>query len=267
MQRLKTLSLILLSLMSADTFSNLEHRGGASVNVVPPCAHGSFKSWRDPIPPNWKGPIFQLSQAYPDSLPAPETVPWEGIDFKHDPLLYLRAVRNYIFEGNVNLGNPNSPWVVQNNRNRKWYHAPWLDAGKNGREFINGLTRELTSVSGQLWKNPPQKDNIQNWAVGFYNPKGGYMLGRVWCDPSHPLLGPITFPDGTVTAKLFFSAAPISQGPFLQGSVEWSANINSNPNDAQSPRMPQKVRLLQIDVDVRDDNYKETGWVFGTSYL
>jgi hypothetical protein len=202
-----------------------------------------------------------LSQGFPNSLPNPETLPWKTIDFKTDPLAYALALRDYVFQGNVNPANPNAPWVIQNNTVRKWYHAPWMDAGANGREFIHGLTRELTSVPGQLAKNPPQNKSVQNWAVGFYNAPGGFILGQVWCDPTNPSLTAIKFPEGTVSAKLLFTTAPISQVPFLAGSVQWQANINQS---SSSPRTPQTVRLLQIHLAVRDSRNTDTGWVFGT---
>lgn len=234
----------------------------ASAPILPaPCVRGTFKSSRDTIPPGWTGPVFQLSQNFPDSLPSPETLPWKTIDFKTNPLAYTLALRDYVFKGNVTPGDPNAPWVVQNNTVRKWYHAPWMDAGANGREFIHGLTRELTSVPGQLAKNPPQSQSVQNWAVGFYNAPGGFTLGQVWCNPTNPLLTAIQFPEGTVAAKLLFTAAPPSQVPFLAGSVQWKANINAT---ASSPRTPKTVRLLQIDLAVRDSRNTDTGWVFGT---
>jgi hypothetical protein len=204
-----------------------------------------------------------LSQDYPGTPPPAEVYPWKSIDFKTDPMAYMLAVRQYVYEGNLST-NPNAPWRIQNNPVRKWYHAPWLDSGRNGREFVHGLTRELASVPGQLWKNPPQNQTIQNWAVGFYNAPGGYILGNVWCNPQNPTTSTVTFPEGTVSAKLLFSGAPIAQVPIFQGSVQWKANINTQPGNSQSPRQPQTVRLLQIDLAVRDDRNTETGWVFGT---
>ncbi|HKV42934.1 MAG TPA: hypothetical protein VJX67_27310 [Blastocatellia bacterium] len=228
------------------------------------CKRNRFRSSRDPIPAGWTGPIFQLSQDYPDAIPAPENYPWKAIDYKTQPMQYLMAVRNYLYEGNVNASDPDAPWVLRKNPIRKWYNAPWMDTGRNGREFIHGLTRELASRPGQLWKSPPQTEPIQNWAIGFYNPPGGYIVGQVWCDPGNPDLGSHTFPDGTVSAKLLFSAALPSQVPFLKNSVQWTANINTVASVPTSPRRPRTVRLLQIDVAVRETRNLETGWVFGT---
>ena len=262
------LSLILLTI--GITFvrgTNARKTASAAVTSDPapvlpaPCVRGTFKSSRDTVPPNWTGPVFKLSQDYPDSPPAPETLPWKTIDFKTNPLAYALALRDYVFQGNVNTSSPNGPWVIQNNTVRKWYHAPWMDSGANGREFIDGLTRELTSVPGQLATNPPQNKSVGNWAVGFYNAPGGFTLGQAWCNPTNPTLTSVKFPEGTVAGKLLFTAAPLSQVPFLAGSVEWQANINAT---ASSPRTPQTVRLLQIDLAVRDSRNTDTGWVFGT---
>ena len=230
-------------------------------NAPPPCVLGTFKSSRDSIPANWNGPKFQLSQQYPQTLPPPETLPWATIDFKINPKEYALALRDYVFEGNVDPANPNKPWVIQNNTVRKWYHAPWMDAGTTGREFISGLTRELTSVPGQLAPNPPQGQSIQNWAVGFYNARGGFVIGQVWCDPSNPSLNGVTFPEGTVSAKLLFTAAPVTQVPFVTQSVKWRANINRNATSIQNA---PTLRLLQIDLAVRDSRNTATGWVFAT---
>jgi hypothetical protein len=226
---------------------------------------GVFPNTKDAIPAGWNGPVFQLSQDYPRTPPPAETPPWARINFRTRPLEYAMAVRDYIFEGNVNPGDFNAPWVVQNNAVRKWYHAPWMHAGNNGREFIHGLTRELASVPGQLWKNPPQTQSVQNWAVGFYNAPGGYAFGQVWCDPNQPnVTDVVNFPEGTVSGKLLFSGAPTTQVPFLADSVTWTANINTVPTSPTSPRSPQTVRLLQIDIAVRDSRATATGWVFGT---
>jgi len=256
------LSLLVLCLVTVSF--GLAQKPAISVTLPAPCVRGTFQSSRDRIPPNWSGPLFALSQQYPEVPPSAEAYPWKAFDFRTQPEAYLLAVRRYLFEGNVNPATPNAPWTIQNNPIRKWYHAPWLDAGTNGREFINGLTRELASVPGQLWTNPPQNVAVQNWAVGFYNVPGGYILGKVWCNPTSPTLTPVRFPEGTVSAKLLFTEAPLSQVPFLRGSVEWTANINSVPVNPRSPRRPQTMRLLQIDLAVRDIRNTDTGWVFGT---
>jgi hypothetical protein len=272
MSRLKIVCAAVVLLVPV-ALATLARTSGSAAPAAPPapparqCSFGPgvFPNTKDSIPPGWTGPVFELSQDYPRTPPVAESLPWATIDFRADPKAYAMAVRDYIFEGNVNPSDFNAPWVVQNNPVRKWYHAPWMHAGPNGREFIHGLTRELASVPGQLWKNPPQNGNVQNWAVGFYNAPGGYAFGQAWCDPGKPnVTSVVNFPEGTVSGKLLFSGAPNSQVPFLANSVTWTANINTVVTDPNSPRSPQTVRLLQIDMAVRDSRATETGWVFGT---
>src|SRR5262245_59546317 len=133
--------------------------------------------------------------------------------------------------------------------------------GRTGREFIHGLTRERDSRPKELHAN--QTDQFQNWAVGIYNDKGGYIIGQVWKDHNSPSQDGVSFPVGTVGIKLLFTAATSDQVPFLQNSKEWQANINTSLH--VTDRAAQTVRLLQIDVAVRDQRANTTtGWVFGT---
>ena len=171
----------------------------------------------------------------------------------------------YALEGNTAID-----FEVQNNPVRTWYHAPWLDTGCFGREFVHGLTRERSSRSGEL--HPNQTSFIDNWAVGFYNAAGGYTIGQVWNTPNGvPDPTKAIFPVGTVGFKLLFTTALTTEVPFLAGSFEWQANIYPRtggnpcvPNRPPPARQTQIVRLLQVDLAVRDDRAAGTGWVFGT---
>jgi hypothetical protein len=137
---------------------------------------------------------------------------------------YLKAVLDYCLEGNT----ANNFADVSQNPVRKWYHAPWLHVdsanGGDGREFIHGLTKERTSAVGDL--GPAQINRHDNWAVGFYNARGGFTLGQVWKDSAHPDPRKGVFPSHTVSCKLLFSTAPLTEVPFLDGSLEWEGDIN-----------------------------------------
>jgi hypothetical protein len=153
---------------------------------------------------------------------------------------------------------------VQSNAVRKWYHAPWMHTGNAGREFVHGLTRERHSRPGEL--HPNQTEMFQNWAVSVYNPQAAYTIGQVWKDPAHPNPSIARFEEGATSIKLLFTLAPVSQVPYLKGSFEWDANVHTHL-EAPPPltRAVQRVRLLQIDVAVRDSRVDSTtGWVFGT---
>jgi hypothetical protein len=223
----------------------LFHLGAAIATSAPfPNAHNS-------PPPSWTGKVFKLSQAYPTALPSKQA-PWEAFDFRTQPEEYIRAVFKYALEGNVE-----ADWDVQSNQVRKWYHTPWLHAGPGGREFVRGMTHERTSRAREL--HPQQSSTFQNWAVGAYNPRGGYTIGRVWNAAGGPDVSKAKFLSGTVAVKLLFTTATVSQVPYLHGALEWQADINRNPNNLAA------LRLLQIDLAVRDTrNSIRTGWIFGT---
>jgi hypothetical protein len=147
---------------------------------------------------------------------------------------------------------------VAANTVRHWYHAPWLDSGSKGREFIHGLTKERPSRPTEL--GTTQTSQHDNWAVGFYNPLGGYVIGRVWKIESKPDPRKAIFLEGTVSCKLIFTATPVTQAPFLDGSLTWQADVHRANNASPRP----EVKLLQIDVAIKDSRAAPTGWVFGT---
>lgn len=205
-------------------------------------------------PPTGTDPsqIFSLSQDYPQTLPT-DITPWTAIDFIGNPQGYAQSVLQYSLEGNIAVD-----FKGQNNSVRKWYHAPWLHSGENGREFRHGLTRERNSRVGEL--HPNQTSQVFTWAVGMLNPLGGYALGQVWpkCG-GEPKPDMATSPEGTVACKLIFTTATTAEVPYIQGAFEWTANIGA----IGSPRTDRSVRLLQIDIAVKDHR-SPIGWVFGT---
>jgi hypothetical protein len=62
--------------------------------------------------------------------------------------------------------------------------------------------------------------------------------------------------------QVLFTLATKDQVPYLDGAPEWIADTERS-NDANQIRN-NKVRLLQIDIAVKDDRSSEGGWVFGT---
>ena len=221
----------------------------------------AFPDARDRPPTGWTGPVFKLSQEYPQFQPKPEDYPWKVFDYRTQYKEYLAAVLKYSLEGNVE-----TDWDISKNAVRKWYHAPWLHWGRNGREFIHGLTHERVALPEELART--QTGTFQNWAVGMYNAPGGYVVGRVWRDPDNPDPAAAKFPDGTVALKLLFTQAPVSQVPYLKDAKEWDAYIYETtavPTNPLGKRTVQTLRLLQVDVAVRDTRANDTtGWVFGT---
>lgn len=205
---------------------------------------------------------FELSQDFPSGYDETETFAWEAIDFREEPFEYMQAVYEYGLEGNIEVD-----FAGQRNPIRTWYHAPWLNGdgtcGGNGREYHHGMTRERNSPPFELHRD--QSGHAENWAVGMYNDRGGYTLGRVWSlDDGYPDPSASAFPPNTVAFKLLFTTAPVSAVPFLEGSLEWTGNVYPDRN-TKGVRRDSTLRLLQIDMAVRDPRLDDaTGWVFGT---
>lgn len=219
--------------------------------------------------------VFKLSQDYPAGLPPMEPAVSHllTIDFTKDWKAYMQAGLDYILAGNIENRALQDTFFLEDNKVRRWYHVPWQQWGDNGREGLHGLTAE-----GPVYPHvlaPAQKDTWQTYAVEFYNDRGGHEIGRVWGDATNPSLDAIKadggFPAGTVVAKLLFTTAPVAQVPFLSNPIEWTAYVrpayvNPTPNGLPiNPRIVATVRLIQVDIMVRDPRADATGgWVYGT---
>lgn len=95
----------------------------------------------------------------------------------------------------------------------------------------------------------------------------------MWKDPAHPCIDGadgmgIVFPEGTVSFKLLFSQASPEECPFLKNSPTWevmTALYPGSPADPDPPKIVSNVRLLQIDVAVKDGRFNSpSGWNFGS---
>lgn len=247
-------------------------------------------------PPGWTGPVFQLSHDYPTEDPGacpPETCPWLAIDVDFSTTSptwespwtdYLQAIFDYVKEGQ-DLS-PNG-WNVQVGGETRWYHVPWMAYDpKVGREFIHGFTNERTAYlsdflgydgegandfgvhSLPLRAGATTQEEFESWAVGFYNPWGGYAVGGSWGTDGTPrmsgdpqLPAGLPFPEGTVVAKILFTTATPEQVYYLEGSPEWMADRHVEVGGCV--REPRPVYLVQMDVAVVDER-SPTRWVYGT---
>ncbi len=254
------------------------------------CVRGKFKDYYlqgrggDPAA-DYKGRTFKLSQDYPTQLPPMEAYPWLKIPFQNggpvDPPAYLKALLDYGLEGNVAVD-----FNVQDNKVRKWYGTPWMDwntevaadwPGTDGREFVHGLTHEFDSEGNTFGE--AQADFVDTWAQAYVNDRYAFGVGQVWCKPDNPTpraLNPDptalnSMANGSYVIKLLFSTANEAELPTVKGAFEWDADIYVNKSPryrnegplARYQRELGKVRLIQIDLQVRDDR-SPTGWLLGT---
>jgi hypothetical protein len=206
------------------------------------------------------GPKASWRTDYP-AAPGDMQTPWTQANFRTAPEDYmakvLQTVRpHFTRSGDRLVGTDNEPWWM----------APWMDFSTSGREPRMGLTRERGPDPKDL--SPTSMDGFQVWAVGFYNPPGAAALGEVFadfCDPSVPVQ--MRFPIDTVSVKFLFTDAPPEQVSYLEGAPTYKALIdphNAGPNTGPENRVPSDVRLLQVDIAVKDRRARETAWVFGT---
>lgn len=233
-------------------------------------ASPAFQNAVNTPPDGWAGHVFELSHDYPvlSPLPPADGYPWEAFDFESQPGEYMQAVLDFARHDLEAID-----WDPTTMDRPTWFHAPWMAYGNNGsnaREFIQGMTKERSSRTGEL--GPGQTTNyISNYAVGLYNDVAGATFGRVWADPSIPNIadGNANFANGAMGIKLLFTQAdpdvPADGVPYLRNSKEWQANIAKFSSNGTNPREPQTLRLLQVDIAVRDvRNDAATGWLFGT---
>jgi hypothetical protein len=177
-------------------------------------------------------------------------------------------VRKYIYDGMLPAN-----WVPQDNKLVKWVHVPWMTASPQAREFTHGLTQERPVTGPEL--SVKAGYTIQNYAIGFYNDVGAYTMGQVWANPRDPSPKLSQFAEGMVVVKILFTSATAEDWDLtkpsdwiLDGAPAWVANVL--PTTLPPPATPaagpglRNVRLLQMDIAVRDDDAKATGWVFGT---
>lgn len=249
---------------------------------------GWFPDWISNNPPADSVQSFQLAQGYPLGTPvleaqegklrvvrwdppAPATTaaeaPWLAHDFRiaSERAAYLESLKQYFLEGNDSVD-----FAVQRNSARAWFHVPMMTSDAfSRREPYHGLTKERQLRSrDHKWivDGTDGAGNLNAYAIGAYNWLGGYTIGQVFRDPDPQLSDPTQahFIVGAYVFKLLFAEYDptkivTAQDPLI-GAPEWQVQ------DIQDPagHALRNVRLLQVDVAVRDDRSTQTGWVFAT---
>jgi hypothetical protein len=231
------------------------------------------------IPANYAGPWFTpnlLEQAH-TGVPQ-STRPWLAFDARVETqrLQYLLALRNYAFASHVvraltpQLANDADYLdaaggaVPADQRAQKWYPAPRMIYGSPSspgtREAAHGMTLERTVRVSELGGNTSA---FRNYAVAYSDARGARNYARIWSTATPgvdaPNLARMRFTEGALVYKLLYSAARPQDFPqdLLDGSL--SASILPNAGGA-----PVNVRLLQIDIAVKDRRAGPTGWYFAT---
>lgn len=280
-------------------------RPAESPSTPPPAASPADLAFRDAVdspPPGWTGPVFTLSRDYPKEKPICNS-PWlrRKVDF-NDPAPtwpgannewsgYVQDIIDYVKEGQDPDLRDEIGWQSEVGGGTRWFHVPWMAFdGERGREFVHGLTNEL-STAESAFNGPgrgsglhhmpgaaPQNGNgplFETWSVGFYNPCGAATLGQGWPASGEPatytddngrlLSRGMPFPEGTVVVKILNTTADETAVPYLKGSTSWQANTHKQTGSTYSTceREVRRVHLVQIDLAVVDAR-SPTRWVYST---
>lgn len=254
-----------------------------------------------------KLPIFKIRADYAefakniDAANPRKTRPWLGrvTDISKEgqaELLSQIVLENFYDSLLLDPKNKEMNLIAQNSPKDKsqWCHMPWLNVGDAGREAIHGLTKERdmesTAIYPETFQEPFLTEGGSNWGIGFYNDVACASLAKIFGshDPDKKIaaldipdfkssiremkdgvLTPIQggyFPDGSVSVKVLFTTGKITS---LDNSFTWTGNTTL---PKQTARTLRPMRLLQIDVAIKDSSIKGTHpdaahWIMLTYYF
>ena len=283
---------ILITLALASSLS------GQSNRATGPAASLAFRDSVDTPPPTWHGQRFKLSHDYPKTQPKCEA-PWlkRQVSFTNpnpkwsDWEGYVQDIIDYVRKGQ----DFKEGWNTKVDGQTRWYHVPWMAYdGERGREFVHGLTNELsTALSSFVTPTrgvgrgsgrhtlPGAKANagvnplFETWSVGMYNPCGGWSVGQAFPPSGEPatytrggknFARGMPFTEGTVVVKVLNTTATENDVPYLKGSTTWKANGHKQQSPTEYSLCDREVRdvhLIQVDLAVVDSR-SPTRWVYST---
>jgi hypothetical protein len=202
--------------------------------------------------------------------------PWRNFDprIPAERLAYTLALRNYAFSSRPvreltpqltavsNYRDPIGGTVTATLRDQRWYPAPRMTFSSPGspREPAYGMTLERTVGDGELADNT---EDFQNYAVAYYDRRGARTSRNTWKNsvPGRDVadLTQMQMATDSLVFKLLYGAARPSDFPvdILDGSLALEILPNNNATKV-------RVRLLQVDIAVRDERAGVTGWYFAT---
>lgn len=287
-------SLVVVTLLTLSLAPSLS---GQSSRLTGP-ANLAFRNSVDKPPPNWRGAIFRLSHDYPQAQPKCEA-PWlnRQVSFTNpnpkwsDWEDYVQDIIDYVRKGQ----DFKDGWNTKVEGQTRWYHVPWMAYdGERGREFVHGLTNELSTALSSFdaptrgvgrgtgrHTLPGARSTagvnplFETWSVGMYNPCGGWSIGQAFPPSGVPATYArggknyargMPFPEGTVVVKILNTTATENDVPYLRGSTTWKANGHKqlSPTEyALCDREVRDVHLVQVDLAVVDSR-SPTRWVYST---
>lgn len=215
-----------------------------------------------------KLPRFQMRADYQNIKVRDTDRPWKDLDLTNDEdkMKFARTTLYFFFKGMADQSaKADFNFIAEKNKKADWCQMPWLNVGDSGREYVHGLTKERDLEPSSMY---PEIQEGSDWGIGYYNSHGCVTLGKIFGGSDSrkdvPAFYDHKFENGSMSAKILFTTSPSS---YFDGSYTLTAHV-SNPGS--NFRKLQKVRMLQIDIAVKDSAIKGTSpaadhWVM-TSY-
>jgi hypothetical protein len=242
---------------------------------------------RTTLPNGYAGPWFMPAQLEDAATGVPSTTrPWtaSSVDPRQEPkrLAYALTLRNYAFASapvraltptltnDADYFDSAGRTIAPTLRSQAWYPAPRMFYGNTNapgtREAAYGMTLERRVLKGELAGN---LNAFVNYAVAYYDARGARVFQQMWdtsvAGVDTPRRDRMQFTQGSFVYKLLFSAAKASDFPSGQDPLAGALQVNVMPNsDGNAVGTAVPVRLLQIDIAVKDTRAGVTGWYFLT---
>jgi hypothetical protein len=222
--------------------------------------------------------VFTLNQNYPKVLvEMPEEVSsLLSINVVENPDLYLETLTEYVRKQLVTqLQLPKAITEqmpeVEERVDNQWFHAPWLHWGADGREGFSGLVRMSPIPKSHLDDHQPL---TSAYSLSLYNHRAAWVFGKVWSEKEAPRLSVFQvssgFPVGSVMLKTLWVPLDERFVPSLQTGIRKTAFVAAEDLPGveisfPGQRLATEVRLLEVDVMVRDARVDSSGgWVFAS---
>ena len=228
------------------------------------------------IPPNYNGPLFKLSHAYPPTVATATEFPWRaaikgGKISVRNANAYVLALKSHV-ANDMRLMLTDSPqW---NAAALGWYGEPWTGYI---REATHGMYVGSSPFPAQLFNGSRLTKPFTTYVLTFYDQRAANALYNVWgTTATQPAIKPGApqFPEGGISVKAAFSTANADVWPVMQGALQWPLYMTTNATTGLEPSKPPPARaphemhpasFFQFDIIVKDtQSAPDTGWVFST---
>ncbi len=266
----RTLRTALLSGLAAAALSACSSEKATDAPSEPRIAGPNpFANSNVAVPPGYKGPLFQLSHAYPaQPLPPLANPPWRaaignGPITPSNAAAYVAALKDYVAPAMRKMLLDNKRW---NAPAEGWYNEPWLG---DIREPTHGMYVGNDEAPVSQYPRTGLSKPFTTYVLTYYDKRAANSLFNVWgTSAMDPAITKSSgqFADGAVVVKAAFATANADVWPAMGNALQWQLYIteNATTGGTKEPQLEQ-TSFFQFDIIVKDTlSAPKTGWVFST---